>query len=267
MPAANATSKPELVQQLAVLGVKRGGVLLLHSSFRAVGPVEAGPVGLIQALLDALGPGGTLVMPSWSESDDEPFDPSETEPARDLGVVPRVFWRLPNVLRSNHLQAFAAVGARAEEVLQDGLPLPPHIPESPVGRVHELDGQVLLLGVDHDANTTIHLAELLAPVRYRTPRYCTILRDGQLVRIDYEENDHCGERFVLVGDWLEAEGLQAQGPVGHAAAKLASSRAIVRVVVDHLRKDPLQFLHPSSAGCTECDEARKSVPVGAPAPG
>ncbi len=261
MQAANTTPKAELIEQFEALGVTRGGVLLVHTSFRAVGPVEGGPLGLIEALREALGKEGTLVMPSWSDSDDEPFDATETEPAPDPGVVPRMFWRLPNVLRSNHPQAFAAVGAQAAEVLRDGLPLPPHIPESPVGRVHELGGQVLLLGVNHDANTTIHLAELFARVEYRTLKHCTIVRDGQPVRVDYEENDHCGKCFILVDEWLRAEGLQSEGLVGHAAAKLARSRDVVGVVVDHLRKDPLQFLHPSSARCTECDAARRSVPV------
>ncbi|HEY8376409.1 MAG TPA: AAC(3) family N-acetyltransferase, partial [Nannocystis sp.] len=53
----------ELARQLGALGVRKGGVLLVHTSFRAVRPVEGGPRGLIEALMMALGPAGTLVMP------------------------------------------------------------------------------------------------------------------------------------------------------------------------------------------------------------
>lgn len=254
---------PELVSQLRSLGVRDGGVLLVHTSFRAVRPVEGGPAGLIEALKTAVGPGGTLVMPSWTGDDDAPFDPRTTPPAEDLGILPALFWRLPDVQRSDHLQAFAALGPDAEAILRDPLPLPPHIPESPVGRVLELDGQILLLGVGHEANTTMHLAELLGQVPYRVQRHCTVVVNGAPTRIHYGENDCCGERFALADDWLRAADLQREGAVGHAYARLMRSMDLVETVVPRIRADPLVFLHAARAGCADCDAARSSV---APAP-
>jgi aminoglycoside N3'-acetyltransferase len=251
-------SRDEVAGQLRALGVREGGVLLVHTSFRAVRPVEGGPRGLIAALRAALGPGGTLVMPSWTGDDDTPFDPAATRAAEDLGVVADTFWRMPGVARSDHPFAFAAAGPRAAEITSDPLPLPPHIPESPVGRVHDLDGQVLLLGVNHDADTTLHLAELLASVPYRQPKSITVLRDGRPVRIDYGENDHCGERFTLADGWLRERGLQSEGKVGHADARLIRARDVVTVALEHLAADPFIFLHPPDAGCEECDEAREN---------
>jgi aminoglycoside N3'-acetyltransferase len=245
--------------QLRALGVEEGGVLLVHTSFRAVRPVEGGPAGLVLALRDALGPEGTLAMPSWSEDDDEPFDPRTTSAAPSLGVVADAFWRLPGVARSPHAFAFAAAGAQAARITSGPLPLPPHAPESPVGRVHDLDGQVLLLGVGHDADTTLHLAELLAGVPYRVPKHCTVLEGGRPVRIEYGENDHCCARFALADGWLRERGLQSEGRVGHAAARLARARDVVAVALERLRRDPLLFLHPEGAACTECDEARASA--------
>ena len=258
-PAAAELSRAQVADQLRSLGVEEGGVLLVHTSFRATRPVEGGPPGLIEATRHALGPNGTLVMPSWSGDDDVPFDPSTTPASPDLGVVADTFWRLAGVARSHHTHAFAAAGPEAARITADPLPLPPHIPESPVGRVHDLDGQVLLLGVGHDADTTLHLAELLAGVPYRVPTSCTVLRDGRPVRIHYEENDHCCERFGLADEWLRSRGLQAEGRVGNAHARLARARDIVRVALDHLARDPLLFLHPQSAGCVECDRARQSL--------
>src|SRR5690606_9185048 len=103
-------SQGQVAAQLRALGVKPGGVLLVHTSFRAVRPVEGGPAGLIAALRDALGPAGTRVMPTWCASADEPFAPKTTRAAPDLGVLADLFWRLPGVLRTEHLFAFAAVG-------------------------------------------------------------------------------------------------------------------------------------------------------------
>lgn len=258
-PAMVESSRVEVAHQLRVLGVEEGGILLVHTSFRATRPVQGGPVGLIDALRDALGPEGTLVMPSWSGDDDAPFDPLTTPAEPSLGVVAETFWRMPGVLRSDHAQAFAATGPNAARITAGPLPLPPHIPESPVGWVHDLDGQVLLLGVGHDADTTLHLAELLAGVPYRVPRYCTMLQDGRPVRIEYAENDHCCERFALADEWLRARGLQSEGRVGQALGRLARARHIVAVAREHLGRDPLLFLHPPDVGCEECDRARKTV--------
>jgi aminoglycoside 3-N-acetyltransferase-4 len=265
-PSEEPISRSRLAEQLETLGVERGGVLLVHTSYREVRPVEGGPEGLIEALRDVLGADGTLVTPSWPASGDEPFHPDVSAVAPDLGVVPDLFWRLPGVQRSTHPAAFAAAGPRADFLLQDDLPLPPHVPASPVGRVHELDGQILLLGVNHDANTTIHLAECMAEVPYGLPKHCTVFRDGHFVRIEYRENDHCCARFRLVDDWLRREGFQSQGPVGHAVGRLVRSQDVTRVVVCELSRDPLLFLHREGVGCGECDEARRScrAPWGGP---
>jgi aminoglycoside N3'-acetyltransferase len=254
-----AVNRANLASQLQALGVKAGGVLLVHSSFRAVRPVEGGPVGLILALRDALGANGTLVMPSWSGDDGRPFDVARTPVSPDLGIVAEAFRHLPGVLRSDHVHAFAAFGPQAVRITADPLPLPPHIPASPAGRVHELDGQVLLLGVGHDADTMLHLAEILAGVPYRVPRHCTVLEDGRPVRIDYGENDHCCARFALVDGWLRQRDLQPSGRIGHAHARLVRARDVVAVVLEHLARDPLVFLHPPDASCAECDLARRST--------
>ncbi len=252
--------RAQLVAQLRELGVQSGGVLLVHTSFRAVRPVEGGPAGLISALREALGPRGTLVMPSWTGDGDTPFDPATTPVSDDLGVVADTFWRLPGVIRSRHCFAFAAAGPLASAVTADPIPIPPHIPASPVGRVHEHDGQILLLGVGHDANTSLHLAELLADVPYRVPHHVTVVGErGARIRVDYGENDHCCLRFALADEWLRERGLQREGRVGHAEARLVRARDVVGVALEQLRRDPLVFLHPAEAGCAECDEASASV--------
>lgn len=248
----------EVRDQLRSLGVQEGGVLVVHSSFRSVRPIQGGPTGLIEALRAALGTTGTLVMPSWTGDDDEPFDRCSTPASADLGVVVQTFWRMPGVVRSDHLQAFAAVGPLAERMTKGPLPLPPHVHESPVGYVFDADGQVLLLGVGHDANTTLHLAEALGRVPYGQPKHCTVLEGDRKVRLEYVETDHCGQRFALADDWLRERGQQAEGPVGNAHARLFRSRHVVAAAQDAIARDPFVFLHAEGSGCEECDQARRT---------
>jgi aminoglycoside N3'-acetyltransferase len=248
----------EVTEQLKALGVMPGITLAVHSSYRALRPVEGGPAGLLEALRGAVGPEGTLTMPSWTDSDEEPFHP-ETTPSLHLGVLTDTFWRQPGVLRNDHPNAFAAQGPLARTLLADPLPLPPHIRESPIGRVWELDGWVLLLGVGHDANTLIHLAELLAKVPYGIPKHCLVLRGGQRERIPYVENDHCCARFCLLDGWLRERGLQQEGPVAEGHARLVRARDVVDTASEQLRADPTVFLHPRGSGCAECAEAWATV--------
>ncbi len=257
-----SVSRAELVRELEALGIERGGVLLVHTSFRVVRPVEGGPAGLIDALRDVMGSDGTIVMPSWGDGDDDSvFDPATTPVARDLGVTAEIFRGLPGVVRSQHPFAFAAQGPDAAAITRDAMPVPPHRLESPVGRAYELDGQILLLGVGHDANTTIHLAEVLAGVPYGIPKHVTVMDRDRRVRIDYRENDHCCQRFALAEGWLRSRDLHSEGQVGYARALLVRSRDVVSVVREHLQRDPLVFLHEPGSGCAECDEARASIPA------
>lgn len=256
MPAP--VGREEVTGQLLDLGVQPGGVLLVHTAFSRVRPIDGGPVGLIEALRAALGRGGTLVMPSMADDDEHPFDPTET-PCRGMGVVADTFWRLPGVLRSDSPHAFAAAGPHAASITEPHPVDIPHGPVSPVGRVHDLDGQVLLLGVGHDANTTVHLAEHLAGVRYRRPYVATILVEGRPTRCHYDEIDHCCEKFGLLDEWLDVEGLQRRAPVGHGEGRLARSTDIVRTAIARIREEETVFLHPAGT-CDECDAARASLP-------
>lgn len=251
----------EVVAALEALGVEAGDVLLVHASFRAVRPVERGPAGLLDALGLAVGPEGTLVMPSWTGDNDRLFDSVTTPASRTLGVVADTFRQLPDVERSDHPFAFAARGPRAAQIVSDPFVIPPHQHHSPVGKVLDCDGKILLLGVDHDSNTSLHLAELLARVPYARAQHITVLRNGEPTRIDYFENDHCCRLFRRVNKWLNRCALQSQGTVGNASAKLIRSRDLIDVALAELDWDPFVFLHPRGSRCDECADAWQGVPA------
>jgi len=246
-----------LTRQLLALGVTPGGTLLVHCAFSKVGPVEDGPRGLISALQAPLGPEGTLVMPSMSDDDDRPFDPGKT-PTLGMGIVADTFWRLAGVLRSDSPHAFAARGPMAARITAPHPADIPHGLDSPVGRVYDLDGRVLLLGVGHTEDTTVHLAEFLAGVRYRRKKSLTVLVGGRPARMDYAEIDHCCENFSGVDAWLDAGKRQTRGRVGDADARLIRSRDIAAVAGERLRENETVFLHPRGVD-GQCDEARDSL--------
>jgi aminoglycoside N3'-acetyltransferase len=175
-----------------------------------------------------------------------------------MGVVADTFWRLPAVVRSNSPHSFAAIGVRAPEITA---PHPidfPHGLDSPVGRIYELDGYVLLLGVGHDANTTIHLGEAMAGVRYRRPKHLTIIKDGRPTRWDYNEIDHCCQKFNLMDEWLDKARRQRRGTVGYADARFMRARDVIEIAVRRLQEDETVFLHPPGIDI-ECDQARASI--------
>ena len=119
-----------------------------------------------------------------------------------------------------------------------------------------MSGTVLLLGVGHDADTTIHVAENIAGVRYRQPKYATVLKHGRPKRYEYGETDHCCTRFALLDDWLGPQ--QKTGIVGNGKARLARSRHIVAAALARLREDETVFLHAAGT-CAECDSARAGI--------
>ncbi len=259
------TSVGDVGAQLTALGVRPSAVLLVHTSFRAVRPIEGGPIGLIAALRAAIGDEGTLVMPTMTDGESI-FDP-KTTPSAGMGVVAETFWHKTGVVRSTHPGgSFAAEGPMADAICAPQPLSPPHGPDSPVGRVHTLGGQVLLLGVTQSENTTLHLAEQIAGVPYSVTHPCVVEIDGEARRIEIAETDHCCRRFVLADDWLRARGCLREGRVGSADARLCEARDVVAIAVERLALDPLVFLCPAIERCEQCDRARASVPAGSLAP-
>jgi aminoglycoside N3'-acetyltransferase len=251
--------------QLLDVGVRPGGILLVHVAFSKVRSGALTPVDLIHALRQTLGPDGTLVMPSMSDDDDHPFDAGGT-PCRGMGIVADTFWRLPGVMRSDSPHAFAAMGPNAPEITAPHPVDVPHGVVSPVGRVWQRDGQVLLLGIGHDANTTIHLAENMAGVRYgcekyaivRAPRSSPTADADGVRRVDYFEIDHCCARFALMDDWLDRKSLQRRGRVAGGDSRLMRSQDLVAEALVQLQADQTVFLHQPGE-CDECDLGRSGM--------
>ncbi len=251
-------TRPGLAADLRALGLQPGMTVLVHSSVTSLGWVSGGAVAVIQALMDVVTPRGTLVMPAFTGYSDPTYwenppvprswievihatmpayEPA-TAPTRGMGLIAESFRTWPDVLRSQHpLDSFCAWGAHARGVvadhaLDDGLG-----EASPLARIFELNGNVLLLGVDFDSNTSFHLAEHRAPrIRRRLAQQVPILgRQGrQLVSIS--EIDYSTDDFLVIGRALEATGRVRLGPVGSATARLFSQPECVNFACDWFRR-------------------------------
>ena len=160
-PGEMAT-RDSLEAQLQKLGLRPGMDCMVHSSLAAIGPVAGGADTVIDALLAALGPDTTLLMPSFNHAAAEVFNPLATRTIN--GLIPDTFWRRPGVLRSDHpTHAVAACGPRAAEYLADHTKHGCWTTTSPIGRLIDADGWIVSLGVSHECSTAYHVAEVGIP--------------------------------------------------------------------------------------------------------
>jgi aminoglycoside 3-N-acetyltransferase len=250
------TGSPATIESLRAdlidLGLRPGMIVLVHSSLSALGWVSGGPVAVFLSLELALGREGTLMMPTHSADLSDPaqwayppvpeawwaiirdtmpaYDPDLT-PTRGMGVVAETFRRGRGVLRSDHPQvSFAARGPLAERItgghaldfgLGDG---------SPLARLYDLEGWVLLLGVEHGNNTSLHLAEYRAdyPGRREITTGAPMMVDGRRRWVTYRELDFDDGDFPTIGAAFEREcGAARVGRVGRGTARLMPQRALV----------------------------------------
>jgi len=133
----------------------------------------------------------------------------------------------------------------------------PEGPDGPLGRMSEHDGRILLLGVDHTASTTIHLAEYLENVPYQTLQPVSCMGSG-LSRGYMWCISHCSRNFNQMGAILNAQGLIQRGRVGRAEAQYMTMRDVVSQTRKVLARDPLAFLC-APAECSYCQGARMAV--------
>ncbi|MEK3889314.1 AAC(3) family N-acetyltransferase [Bacillus sp. FSL K6-3431] len=249
-------TKEKLKQAFKGMGIKEGMVLAVHTSLGSVGYIEGGPIIVIESLLKILGDDGTLVMPSMT-SGEEVFDPKKT-PTDEMGIVAETFWKMPLVKRSSHPNSsFAAKGKYAEEIISEQPLDDPEGIKSPIGKVFQLNGSILLLGVSHSANTMIHLAESLSNVPYRIASDMPVLRDGKVEKVSVPLINHCCQNFNKIEPLLKSSNLLSIHQIGNGMAQLMKAKDVVETACEQLNKNRYYFLCESD--CDECMQARAYV--------
>ena len=245
------------------LGVRAGMVLLVHASLSSFGWVCGGPVAVILALESLLGQDGTLVMPAFSGELSEPsfwinppvpeqwwpiirsnmpaFDVNLT-PTRKMGVIAETFRKQDKVLRSNHPQVSFVARGKYAKFITDNHALQYAFGElSPVARVYDLGGSILLAGVDYTRNSSLHLAEFRAeyPGKKTEKGGSPVVENNHRVWREIEDiASDCGD-FEKIGRDFEMEnpGAFTSGKVGQANVRLIQHRPFVDFAVHWMGKN------------------------------
>ncbi|MFF5359735.1 AAC(3) family N-acetyltransferase [Streptomyces scabiei] len=244
------TDTTRLRRTLQELGIRRGGILMVHASLGGAG---LSPAEVSSALRDVLGPHGTLVVPAFTpENSDtspayrdltkgmgeraraefhssmQPFEEGAT-PCPAMGALAEHVRTTPGAVRSAHPQtSFAAIGPRAAELLDEHDPHC-HLGErSPLARLYAVDAQVLLLRVGFEACTAFHLAEyrMTPPPPARTYR-CVVERKGNW--ISYEDAVLDDSDFPALGARLP-RALFSEAEIGGREVRLFRMRDTVDAV-------------------------------------
>jgi len=247
-----------LVRDLRALGVEEGDVVISHVAMSALGWVVGGAQAVVEALLDAVGSTGTIVTPTQSGHLSDPalweappvpehwveairrdmplFDPALT-PTRAMGQVVECFRRHPDAIRSLHpTVSFAACGPLAASLMADHRLSPALGEGSPLSKLYDADAKVLLLGVDHGNDTSLHLAEHRAtwPGKATYVDGAALVVDGEKRWVAYEDLALDDEDFAAIGEAFAATGAELDGPVGAGVGRLCRQRSIVDFAVQHM---------------------------------
>ena len=244
---AQQVARGQLVGDFRRLGIMPGQTLLVHASLRSLGWVTGGADAVLDALREALGPDGNIVVPASTETNsltsrkhreriaqmtaNQTKRYREEMPAFDrdttksgAGAIAERVRKSADAVRSDHPQSsFAAIGPDAEYLMADHR-LNSHLGEdSPLAKLYKMDARVLMIGVGYRSCTAFHLAEY----RYRpepelaTQNYvCVVSIKGKRRWIAYPDVVLDDREFEDIGKALEAEVTICSGNAGNAECRL-----------------------------------------------
>ena len=240
----------QIANDLTALGIRSGGVLLVHASLRSLGKVAGGAETVVRGLLRALQENGTLLMPAlsyrYTTVNTPVFDHQDTRSC--VGALPEYFRTRANTTRSIHpTHSVSGVGALAERILENhSLDTTPCGTHSPFYRLREMSGQILFLGCGLRPNTSMHAVEEIVepPYLFGQPvDYRIILSTDKEMTMRVKRHDfwEWKQRYDRLAPLLDEDGLK-RGKVLDATCDLVDCEQMWERALTALKRDPFFFV-------------------------
>lgn len=253
--------KSDVIKALKEVGVKEGQNIMVHTSLKSFGFVCGGAQVIIEALIECVGEEGTIIMPtqSWKNLDpsygvhwEEPEEwwdlirenwpayNKDITPTNTMGSVAEMFRKWPGAVRSDHpSRSIAALGKNAEYIVKDHDLSDIFGESSPLAKLYELDGKVLLLGVGYDKNTSMHLADVRAeyPSKHMEKNSSALMVNGKREWVTYETLYVDGEDFEDIGKEFVKTDNVAKVELGNGTIQFMDQRKIVDFSVEWIEKN------------------------------
>jgi len=248
----------EIFDLLRSLGLREGDDLLVHSSYRSLGPVENGPEGMLDVLLQVVGSRGHLMMPAFNYSFPLPvpyFD-QKTTPSRTGILCELARHRGVRSLHPTH--SVAAIGPDAEDLTAGHLEVRAFGLGSPIDRLARRGGKILLLGVGQTSNSTIHVGEEYAALP-KVPKggsgvqlYASVRHlDGRIVEHPLDSSPSCSAAFGVLEATLREEGVIQDAVLGDCLIQCMSGSAVISCTERLISTNPRALLC-ARPGCASC---------------
>lgn len=247
-------TQDRIVADLRTLGVVPGDVLLVHSSLKSLGHVQGGPNTLIDALLEAIGVQGTLVFPAYTGGKVENVGLDASQRKVYTGIIPETARRRPDFLYSPHpFYGIAARGPLAAELVRlNNTYVFPSAERKFIYLMMRAGGKALLVGVTHEANSTIHLVEEFAGLDYKVQdkawwpleveKFLLLPADEQRMMVARHSGAalpyRIGTHFTAIEEPLVRAGKLTIGKVGAAECRLMRMLDVVEVGLAEVRRNP-----------------------------
>ncbi|MEN6400462.1 MAG: AAC(3) family N-acetyltransferase [Armatimonadia bacterium] len=254
-------TKQTILDGLLELGLREGDLVFAHGSLSRFGFVEGGEETVIQALLEAVGPTGTLAMPGFTFQLN-----TEPEPVFDVLNTPCWVGRIYETFRTRHAayrshhctHSVCAVGQRARELTATHS-LTPCGATSPFPKLAHWGGKILFMGVSLNCNTTFHAVEEQESLFYMDfrdlPGATIVDEDGRKRPLPTRIHKPLRSTdFNRMDEPLTREGIQRQRPVGDAIVRCVQAGPMFDYAVEAVRRDPEALLKQG--------EERIDIPVG-----
>jgi aminoglycoside 3-N-acetyltransferase len=249
----------EIVKILAGAGLRTGDSILVHSSLRNIGEIVGGGDSLIDAFLEVVGNAGTLAMPTFNYTFGIPhpyFDPVNT-PGK-TGVLTEIVRTRAKTMRSlSPTHSVAAQGKKAGEYLEDHLAVESLGTGSPIDKIALDGGYVLLLGVSHTSNSTIHIGESHANVKkffYKEgllPVAKVLTPNGEVIEHTIDCSGSCSRTFNSIEYWLRKKKQVVDLSIGAEISYLMKGIDIINTTVEMIREQQDVFFCQKKS-CRRC---------------